>query len=45
MGLDGTHLKGSHKGQLLTIIGVDAKNSIFPVSFAVVEAECKDSWA
>nr|GMD95392.1 uncharacterized protein LOC109172155 [Ipomoea batatas] len=45
IGLDGCHLKGSQKGgQLLSAIGLDGDNSIFPVAFAIVEGELKDSW-
>nr|GMD99031.1 Zinc knuckle family protein [Ipomoea batatas] len=34
----GCHLKGSQKGgQLLSAIGLDSDNSIFPVAFAIVE--------
>jgi len=45
IGLDGCHIKGHHTGQLLTAIGIDANNSMFPIAFAVVESECKSSWA
>ena len=45
IGLDGCHIKGPHKGQLLTKIGIDSNNSLVPISFAVVESECKDSWS
>ena len=44
LGFDGCHIKGHHTGQLLTAIGIDANNSIFPVAYAVVESECKVSW-
>ncbi|KAL4286331.1 hypothetical protein AHAS_Ahas19G0075500 [Arachis hypogaea] len=44
IGLDGTFLKGYYPGQLLTAIGHDANNHIYPISYAVVECECKDSW-
>ncbi|XP_031111982.1 uncharacterized protein LOC116015956 [Ipomoea triloba] len=44
-GLDGCHLKGAQKGgQLLTAVGVDGDNSLFPIAFAIVEGELKDSW-
>ncbi|XP_025684869.1 uncharacterized protein [Arachis hypogaea] len=42
--LDGTFLKGYYPDQLLTAIGHDANNHIYPISYAVVECECKDSW-
>jgi hypothetical protein len=44
IGLDGCFLKGPHKGQLLAAISRDANNQMYPVAFAVVEAETKDSW-
>ncbi|KAL5561156.1 hypothetical protein UlMin_030903 [Ulmus minor] len=44
VGLDGCHLKGNHKGQILSTVGIDPNNSMFPIAFSVVEAECKDSW-
>ncbi|XP_019196663.1 PREDICTED: uncharacterized protein LOC109190596 [Ipomoea nil] len=44
-GLDGCHLKGCQKGgQLLSAVGVDGDNSLFPIAFAIVEGENKDSW-
>ena len=44
MGLDGCHLKGRFRGQILSAIARDANDNIFPVAFAVVEQENKDSW-
>ncbi|GKD68963.1 mutator type transposase [Tanacetum coccineum] len=31
-------------GQILTAVGVDANNGIYPVAYAIVEAESKASW-
>nr|GMC89470.1 uncharacterized protein LOC109174707 [Ipomoea batatas] len=46
IGLDGCHLKGCQKGgQLLTTVGVDANNAMFPIAFAIVEGELKETWA
>ncbi|XP_031095225.1 uncharacterized protein LOC115999519 [Ipomoea triloba] len=46
IGLDGCHLKGCQKGsQLLTVVGVDANNAMFPIAFAIVEGELKETWA
>lgn len=42
--LDGCHLKGVHKGQLLAVVGVDGNNGMYPIAYAVVEKENKDSW-
>uniref|UniRef100_A0A2N9IGT2 Integrase catalytic domain-containing protein n=1 Tax=Fagus sylvatica TaxID=28930 RepID=A0A2N9IGT2_FAGSY len=44
IGLDGCHLKGVYGGQLLSAVGRDGNNNLFPISLAVVEAETKDSW-
>ena len=44
IGVDGCHLKGEFAGQLLTIVGKDGNNGIYPIAIAVVEAETKESW-
>ncbi|XP_022041722.1 uncharacterized protein LOC110944369 [Helianthus annuus] len=44
LGLDGCFLKGPFPGQLLMAVGVDANNGIYPVAYAVVEAETMSSW-
>ena len=44
IGLDGCHLKERFGGQILSAIARDANDNIFPVAFAVVEQENKDSW-
>ncbi|XP_075473312.1 uncharacterized protein LOC142504315 [Primulina tabacum] len=31
-------------GQLLTAVGLDLNNNIFPIAYALVEGETKDSW-
>ena len=41
--LDGCHLKGRFKGQILFAIVRDANDNIFPVAFVVVKQENKDS--
>ncbi|KAH0645086.1 hypothetical protein KY284_032970 [Solanum tuberosum] len=46
IGVDGCHLKGYQKGgQLLTAIGIDANNNMYPVAFAIVEGELKETWS
>ncbi|XP_031095153.1 uncharacterized protein LOC115999443 [Ipomoea triloba] len=45
IGLDGCHLKTKTGGQLLTAVGIDANDSIFPIAYAIVEGENKISWA
>ncbi|XP_072061957.1 uncharacterized protein [Arachis hypogaea] len=44
IGLDGCFLKAPQGGQLLTAVGRDPNDQIFPLAYAVVEAETKDSW-
>jgi len=43
-GIDGCHLKGPCGGVLLSAVAVDGNKGMFPIAFAVVEVECKDSW-
>ncbi|KAL5567072.1 hypothetical protein UlMin_030236 [Ulmus minor] len=44
LGLDGCFIKGHHKGQLLAVVGVDGNNQMYPVAYAVVESETKETW-
>jgi hypothetical protein len=44
IGLDGAFMKGPYPGQLLTAVSVDGNNGIYPVAYALVESECRDSW-
>ena len=44
VGLDGYHFKGPHPGQLLTVIGINPNTKIFPICYAIVVVESKDSW-
>nr|GEW36588.1 hypothetical protein [Tanacetum cinerariifolium] len=44
LGLDGAFMKGPFLGQVLVAIGLDSKNGIYPLSYALVEAETKSSW-
>ncbi|XP_059283088.1 uncharacterized protein LOC132036727 [Lycium ferocissimum] len=44
IGLDGTFLKGICKGQLLAAVGKDGNNQMFPIAWAVVGTESKDTW-
>ncbi|KAL4367412.1 hypothetical protein GQ457_05G016070 [Hibiscus cannabinus] len=43
--LDGCFLKGPFKGEILSVVGRDSNNQIFPIGWAVVEVENMDSWA
>ncbi|XP_073024205.1 uncharacterized protein [Primulina eburnea] len=44
VGVDGCFLKTNSDGQLLTAVGLDPNNNIFPIAYALVEGETKDSW-
>jgi len=42
--VDGSHLKGKHKGILLTTSGQDANFQVYPLAFAVVDSVNDDAW-
>ncbi|KAI3677231.1 hypothetical protein L1987_86854 [Smallanthus sonchifolius] len=44
LGLDGTFMKGPYPRQILVVVGMDPNNGIYPLAYAIVEAENKDSW-
>ncbi|KAL5577301.1 hypothetical protein UlMin_019000 [Ulmus minor] len=44
IGLDGCFIKGHHKGQLLADVGIDPNNQMYPIAYAIVESETRDSW-
>ncbi|KAK8713340.1 hypothetical protein V6N13_148561 [Hibiscus sabdariffa] len=41
IGLDGCHLKGYHGVHLLTVVGIDANDCIYPIAFAIVETRSR----
>jgi len=45
LGLDGAFMKGQYPGQLLTAVGLDCNNGLYPLCFAIVEAENLSSWS
>ena len=45
LGLDGAFMKGPYPGQILSAVGVDPNNGIYPVCYAIVEAENYNSWS
>ncbi|KAK8973468.1 hypothetical protein V6N11_064709 [Hibiscus sabdariffa] len=45
LSLDGCYLKGDFKGEILATVGRDENNQIFPVTWAVVEVENRETWA
>nr|XP_043638248.1 uncharacterized protein LOC122609255 [Erigeron canadensis] len=42
--VDGTHLKGSYKGKLITVVTKNANGQLLPVAFALVDEESNESW-
>ncbi|KAL2230545.1 UNVERIFIED_CONTAM: hypothetical protein Sindi_1648900 [Sesamum indicum] len=44
IGLDGCFLKSIYRGQLLTAVGRDGNDNIYPIVMAYVEIEKYDSW-
>jgi len=44
LGLNGTHLKAKYTGVLLGATSVDANNRLFPLAYAVVDAENDENW-
>lgn len=44
LGVDGCHLKGPYPGILLSAVGKDGNNNIFPVAWALVEVENSETW-
>ncbi|XP_012845834.1 PREDICTED: uncharacterized protein LOC105965829 [Erythranthe guttata] len=45
LSLDGTFLHNKHKGILLTAIGQDGHNKLYPVAFGIVSEESDSNWA
>ncbi|XP_039128877.1 uncharacterized protein LOC120265007 [Dioscorea cayenensis subsp. rotundata] len=44
IGVDGCFLKGIYGGQLLTAVGIDANDCIYPIAWAIVNKENKENW-
>ena len=44
VGLDGCFLKGHCKGELVTAIGRDGNNQLYPIAWAVIDVENKANW-
>ncbi|CAH9145636.1 unnamed protein product [Cuscuta epithymum] len=42
--IDGTHLYGKYKCTLMVAMGSDANNQLYPLAFAISEAENGESW-
>ena len=45
IGLDGAFLKGYYGGHLLSAVGQDANNHIWPIAYAIVDSENKENWS
>ncbi|GJY90038.1 transposase, MuDR, plant [Tanacetum coccineum] len=45
IGLDGCFLKTICKGELLSAVGRDGNNQIYPIAWVVVSVENKDNWS
>nr|GFC90072.1 hypothetical protein [Tanacetum cinerariifolium] len=44
LGLDGAFMMGPYPGQLLTVVGLDGDNGIYPLAYVIVEKETTCSW-
>lgn len=44
IGLDGCHLRGSHRVELLCAIGTYANDDIYSIAYAVTKGESENSW-
>ena len=44
IGLDDCFLKGEYDGQLLSAVGKDGNNQMFPIAYVVVESQNYPSW-
>ena len=44
IGLEGMFLKNSMQGMILTAIGRDPNNQIYPIAWDVIYAENNDNW-
>ncbi|XP_050222158.1 uncharacterized protein LOC126672252 [Mercurialis annua] len=44
IGLDGCFLKGNVKGEILAAVGRDGNNQMFPVAWALVDTERRETW-
>ncbi|CAN1785424.1 hypothetical protein LINPERHAP1_LOCUS16869 [Linum perenne] len=42
--LDGSFMKGLCKGEVLSAIGRDANDQMYPIAWCIVEVESRDSW-
>ncbi|CAL2229313.1 unnamed protein product [Prunus armeniaca] len=45
IGFDACHIKGHHPRQLLSAVGVDHNNGMYPIAYAVAEVENYETWS
>nr|KAJ0207820.1 hypothetical protein LSAT_V11C500238610 [Lactuca sativa] len=45
LGLDGDFMKGPYPGHVFTVVGLDSTNGIYPLAYAITEAETTSSWS
>nr|KAJ0212314.1 hypothetical protein LSAT_V11C400220460 [Lactuca sativa] len=44
LGFDGALIKGPFPGQVLSAVGLDSNNGIYPLAYRIVESENTESW-
>ncbi|KAL5538016.1 hypothetical protein UlMin_045504 [Ulmus minor] len=44
IGLNGCHIKGPFRDQLLSAVGADANNCMYPIAYSIVEQENTEAW-
>ncbi|CAI9280018.1 unnamed protein product [Lactuca saligna] len=44
LGFDGAFMKGPFPGQVLSAVGLDSNNGIYPLAYAIVESKNIESW-
>lgn len=44
IGLDGCHIKMKYPSVLLSTVGIDANNEMFPIAYAAVKIENRETW-
>ena len=43
--MDGAHLSGHYKGQMLIVVAIDGNNEIFPFAYGIVDTKRLGSWS
>ena len=42
--MDGCHLRGFLKEQILTVVGINGNDVMYPIAFTIYEGEIRESW-